>query len=251
MATEYGSECYCGNKINAAQGAVVATDGRCKLPCAGDGSQICGGSYGLSLYTLGLPYVGCAVDTAGAGGARTLSGPQFTAPDMTIGKCLSACGTDYALAGVEYGSECYCGSPSTPLTLVDPSACNTKCKGASDQNCGGTWRLSVYNNTAYIPPVVKPTIQGYAYKGCYQDSAQRVFKDYISASNTMTQDLCVGICKGKGLAVAGLEWNRECWCAKSMPVGIVTADEGDCSYKCAGDTTQLCGGSYRLGVWGL
>lgn len=47
MATEYGSECYCGNKINT--GSALVTDG-CSMPCGGDSTEICGGPNRLTLY---------------------------------------------------------------------------------------------------------------------------------------------------------------------------------------------------------
>ena len=47
MATEYGSECYCGNKINI--GSALVTDG-CSMSCGGDSTEICGGPNRLTLY---------------------------------------------------------------------------------------------------------------------------------------------------------------------------------------------------------
>jgi hypothetical protein len=250
MAVEFGTECYCANKINTAQGAVPATDGRCKMPCGGDPTTICGGSYGLTVYTQGLPYVGCAIDTAGSGGGRTLSGGQLITSDMTPQKCIDFCATmNYALAGIEYGQECYCGSPTS--LSIGASGCTSKCVGDASQTCGGSWRLSVYNNTAYVPPVVKPSIQGYTYRGCFADGAIRVLNNYVSSGPSMTQDTCVATCKSRGLSVAGLEYGKECWCGKTVPAPSTKADDGDCSYKCSGDSTMLCGGSYRLGVWAL
>ena len=180
MAVEYGQECYCGNKINNAAGAVPATDGRCKMPCAGDSSELCGGSYGLTLYSAGLPYVGCAADAA----ARTLNGAQTSARDMTVEKCLSFCGTNYPLAGTEYGTECYCGGPAV---TVGASGCTTSCPGNATEKCGGTWRLSVYNNTAFVPAATKSPIGAYTYKGCYIDGTTRVLNGYVSAASTTTQ----------------------------------------------------------------
>ena len=47
MATEYGSECYCGNQINT--GAALVTSG-CSMPCAAANTEICGGPSRLSMY---------------------------------------------------------------------------------------------------------------------------------------------------------------------------------------------------------
>ncbi|KAH0287144.1 WSC domain-containing protein, partial [Aureobasidium sp. EXF-3399] len=48
FGVEYSQECYCGNAIQA--GSVSTSDGRCKMPCAGNSTQICGGPSGLNMY---------------------------------------------------------------------------------------------------------------------------------------------------------------------------------------------------------
>jgi hypothetical protein len=238
MGIEYGMECYCGDTLKQ---TTIATDGRCKMPCAGDSSEICGGSWGVSVYTLGLPSVGCAVDTA----ARSLGAARLTASDMSVDKCLAFCAA-FPLAGLENGNECYCGGPAIG---VGASGCSTPCVGNAAQTCGGPWRLSVYNNTAYVAPTLKSPINGYTYRGCYVDSATRVLGKYVSASDAMTQDLCVSTCAKRGYGFAGVEYGRECWCGSSMP--SVSAPAGDCDMKCGGDPTQSCGSSWRLNVWAM
>jgi hypothetical protein len=243
MGIEYGMECYCGDSLKQAN---IATDGRCKMACAGDASEICGGSWGVSVYTMGLPYVGCAVDQAATGGARSLSASRLTAADMSIDKCLGFCAA-YPLAGLENGNECYCGGPSI---TVGASGCSTPCVGNPSQTCGGAWRLSVYNNTAYVPPTLKSPINGYTYRGCFVDSATRALGRYVSANDAMTQDMCVSTCARRGYSVAGVEYGRECWCGSSMPT-VPAASAGECDMKCGGDASQVCGSAWRLNVWAM
>ncbi|CAG7847892.1 WSC domain-containing protein ARB_07867 {ECO:0000305} Flags: Precursor [Serendipita indica DSM 11827] len=50
---EYAAECYCGN-VN---GGALADASGCNMPCAGDGSHICGGGNRLTLYQAGTPPV--------------------------------------------------------------------------------------------------------------------------------------------------------------------------------------------------
>lgn len=107
----------------------------------------------------------------------------------------------------------------------------------------------MFNNTAYVPPVVKAAVQGYGYKGCYVDGAPRVLAGYVGVSEKMTQETCVATCKGRGYAVAGVEYGKECWCGSGVPK--VKAPEGECSMRCAGDESQSCGGGFRLNVWAL
>lgn len=49
FGTEYGRECYCGNSLGT--GSVVAGAGECSMPCAGDGSELCGAGSRLSVYS--------------------------------------------------------------------------------------------------------------------------------------------------------------------------------------------------------
>ena len=48
-------------------------------------------------------------------------------------------------AGVQFGSQCFCGNEIPALKAVRPeSECNMKCKGDLAQKCGGRWRMNVY-----------------------------------------------------------------------------------------------------------
>jgi hypothetical protein len=46
--TEYGGQCFCGNELVASS---QVDESRCDMPCEGDGSQTCGGSLTLSVYS--------------------------------------------------------------------------------------------------------------------------------------------------------------------------------------------------------
>ena len=48
FGVEYSVECYCGNNFGST--SALATDGRCNMPCKGDPTQTCGGSYGMDIY---------------------------------------------------------------------------------------------------------------------------------------------------------------------------------------------------------
>ncbi|KAK5399852.1 hypothetical protein LTR20_008341 [Exophiala xenobiotica] len=161
---------------------------------------------------------------------------------MTIQMCLSFCTSqNLPLAGLEYSRECYCSSssslpPNTPLNYTD---CNMPCAGdpTHTQTCGGSSRLSIYNNTALSPPSAKPQISpGYTYQGCFTDpsSSQRTLSGYSTSTNAMTQEVCVSTCSGRGYKYAGVEYARECYCSNVLGLvangtgkGVQTG-EGDC-----------------------
>lgn len=47
---EFGAECYCGHRIQAAN----MSDDECNMPCKGEKGKLCGGANRLSIYRLEL-----------------------------------------------------------------------------------------------------------------------------------------------------------------------------------------------------
>ncbi|KEF59535.1 uncharacterized protein A1O9_04379 [Exophiala aquamarina CBS 119918] len=159
---EYGRECYCSSRL-AASTAVNATG--CSMPCAGNGTQTCGGRSQLNVYRnallpvagtqtplLGYGYSGCYTDSSAA--ARLLGRYSFSSVSgMTQGVCVAACqDRGFGYAGVEYGRECYCGDG---MNLVGPGGkaekaasedeCDMLCTGDRAQICGGRSRIGVWS----------------------------------------------------------------------------------------------------------
>ena len=46
-------------------------------------------------------------------------------------------------------SQCFCGD-STKYNKVPDRECRFPCSGNRDENCGGIWRMSVYNTGIFI-----------------------------------------------------------------------------------------------------
>ena len=65
---------------------------------------------------------------------------------MTPQLCTEMCGVrEYSFAGVNYGSECWCGNDEPPRSKFAIAAdCNMECPGDRTQKCGGGWRMNVY-----------------------------------------------------------------------------------------------------------
>lgn len=88
-------------------------------------------------------YAGCFKDSSD----RALRGdirPNLGAVSNV--KCVTHCkSAGYALAGTEFGGQCYCGNELVGSDQVDDSKCNTACEGDKADICGGSWALSVFS----------------------------------------------------------------------------------------------------------
>lgn len=132
---EFGGQCYCDNSVNAASLQVSSSD--CNVTCPGDSTQPCGAADRINLFYQGVSQsynvpgwtsYGCMTDDVSK---RALS-HRINADNMTPQVCASACAAaNYALAGVEYGSECYCDNyiQNNQTLASDPTTCNMACAG--------------------------------------------------------------------------------------------------------------------------
>lgn len=203
----------------------------------------------------GYRYYGCMTEALATASTRSFNLATLVNDSMTPTMCSAFCASKgLPIFGLEYGTECYCGTypRATTVPKLDDD-CTMACGGSSGITCGGRSLLDVYAWKNYTTPVV-PTISGFTYKGCYTEpssvralgSASLV--DYVS----MTVEKCAAFCTSKKYSMFGLEYAGECWCANSLASGSVLATGGDaeCASTCPGDYTQLaCGDSNRLNVY--
>lgn len=139
---EYGGECYCDTAIMNT--GTLVTDG-CTMACNGNAAEICGGSYRISVWTLGpaptgttsattktsaptsstslvtsatsLPagwaYKGCWLDQQYG---RILSTNTPDSATLTVESCVAACvALGYSIAGMEVRDFFHLASASKPV----------------------------------------------------------------------------------------------------------------------------------------
>ncbi|CAK3834219.1 Hypothetical predicted protein [Lecanosticta acicola] len=163
-ATEYGTQCFCGNAIATPNFLTNTTstpnNSTCNMRCSGAGDELCGGSNALSVYqntTYVAPKIKtpigkflskqCYTDPNTNG--RALTGAYMTSPTLTEDSCVKYClGKYFHYAGVEYGNECYCGNSinaaSGAVKTTCPVANMMPCAGNGLQYCGGSALLTLY-----------------------------------------------------------------------------------------------------------
>lgn len=280
FGTEYGRECYCGNKFG--KGSVAAPASDCSQLCAGDSSQYCGSGSRLSVYILNgtelapTPTITTAPAPTSFPEGWTSQGcwqdgpngrimPTYSTPDnddLTPQSCAALCDSlNYTISGTEYYSQCFCSNAiyNGGVKGTDNTKCNTPCTGNSDVNCGGAGYLTIYSKGTpqrFQPPAVQTGgLNGtWTYQGCYNDNVNntRTLPWQLRMPGTMTATTCLYQCAQFGYAAAGLEYGEECYCGDPgdlMTAGSTKQPESDCSIVCAGNASSICGGGARLSTY--
>lgn len=193
----------------------------------------------------GYGYTGCYTE---AQGQRALSGSAFFDDQLTAEKCATAC-SGFKFFGLEYGRECYCGDAINQGSVETAAAeCSFPCPGNSAQACGAGNRLTLYTRANEAPAPALPST--YRSLGCHSEpTGNRALSAKVTRADDMTIQKCADICRGSNLPVFGLEYYNECYCGIGLNPESASAPETDCSFPCAGNPNEKCGGDWRLNVY--
>ncbi|CAM9203087.1 unnamed protein product [Ectocarpus sp. 8 AP-2014] len=190
----------------------------------------------------GVMYLGCVKDSRD----DRLLDSVYRSSDLTTEMCATYCeGDDFF--GMQYGSECWCGSTDEKddedLFRHGSTTCEYPCAGDEEQTCGGYWAISLYE---YGSALATDIPEGSRYLGCYSDHRfERALSLKLTTSNDMTHEWCMDFCSEFNAKYFAVQWGRECFCG--------TADEdydrygtATCDTPCSGDPSLICGGSLAL-----
>ena len=140
--------------------------------------------------------------------------------------------------------------------LIDQSGHTTAILAQTDAPTSGvTLKPVPYTTLAQIavPSAAAGDLpSGWAYNGCYTDSfpVRRVLPMQQPDDSNLTVQSCVWSCSQLGYSVSGLENRRECFCGNAIYSGsTLVPPHTNCNLPCAGDTTEICGGSNRLSIY--
>jgi hypothetical protein len=120
------------------------------------------------------------------------------------------------------------------------TSCNMPCAGATNETCGSSGLLDVYNTTGvYSGPDPKT-----GRIGCFGDVALMNGSTY--ASTLMSSSICAATCVRQGFPISGTFAGNTCRCGTADVVSKATLnDDGQCKTACAGVSTgEICGGLY-------
>ncbi|XP_062608867.1 uncharacterized protein LOC134270643 [Saccostrea cucullata] len=235
---QYSHQCFCGDFLST---NIPKPERECNMKCSGNKNQMCGGHYRMNIYRNlnynqeHLIHLGCYQDQP----TRTLAGKKTKSKSMTIETCKNICTKENTkFYGVEFSSECFCGSMLTTNILRPDRECNMKCNGNKQQTCGGIYRMNIYLNPDYNK----------AYLGCFQDQPRRTLAGKYVKSTSMTIEVCKNICTKENSKFYGVEYSYECFCGDSLTTNI-RKPESECNMKCNGNGKQICGGVYRMNIY--
>ncbi|XP_075237841.1 uncharacterized protein LOC142334050 isoform X2 [Lycorma delicatula] len=249
---QYESECFCDNLLPSFKQRAEESD--CNKPCPGNRNDKCGGDWRLSVYKTGLQeansnheeleYVGCFIDDNPEN--RFLNGHHedfhnVLTPHFCVGLCYRL---GFLYAGLQYNIQCFCGDrhPFSEV-MVDDSQCSKTCPGDKSKKCGGDWRLSIYSTSISDFPADGK------YIGCFIDSGENrlLTGKSVKLQKTNTPRRCLNYCLINHFLYAGLQYNFECFCGNKLPE--IAAPDNDCFLECPGDSSEACGGHWRLAVY--
>ena len=93
----------------------------------------------------------------------------------------------------------------TPTSTPNNYSCDMRCAGNEPEICGGAGVISIYNNTDFTPPSIKPSIGKYHPAGCATDpnTNGRALQGASTTSPQMTEEMCVKFCLGHEFHYAG------------------------------------------------
>jgi len=251
--TQYAYTCFCGNTKPSVDKLRPMSE--CNMKCAGDSTQMCGGSWRMNVYeTNSYPPIeedgACYVDSSD----RIL--PAYmtdlsNSRKVTTEKCIEAC-KGYKYAGTQYAYTCFCGNTKPSADKLRPmSQCNMKCAGDSSQMCGGSWRMNVYETPESLPSIAfEEDLVGQGQ--CYKDTQNRILPTHLTAvsnSRDLTTEKCVEACNSLNYLYAGTQYNYECFCGNTKPSDSDIKPATECNRPCAGNQNQMCGGYWRMNVY--
>ncbi|KAG7287091.1 hypothetical protein NEMBOFW57_006596 [Staphylotrichum longicolle] len=188
-------------------------------------------------------FQGCYTDNRDQ---RSLTGKKSFDPNMTLQMCAATC-NGYQWFGVEYGSQCYCGTSLASTAEKRPGAeCSMKCGGHRCQTCGEADRLTVFWTGHETNVKNLETVGGFRYQSCWTDDAKaRSLTGSEHPRSDMTVEKCAGFCGG--FKYFGVESGGECYCGNDL--GGAAGPEAECSELCAGNPAEWCGGPDRLNLY--
>ncbi|KAK4614763.1 WSC domain-containing protein [Fulvia fulva] len=116
----------------------------------------------------------------------------------------------------------------------------------------------VYPTTAAPTATTVPSLNGYTFAGCWNETDRltegggaRALQGNTTASNTLTPSSCISFCASlkPATSFAGLEYGRECYCSNYLSPFTVELNASMCNFACNGNASEICGGEGTISLY--
>lgn len=166
-------------------------------------------------------------------------------PETCASLCLGKGKNKYF--GLQAGCECWCGESGVDIDkwgTLPQNRCNKPCTGDSSKTCGGHLSFQAFEFGASPQPA--------GHLGCFADKkCSRMFsRPPIMMHKTLTPENCKAEC-GPDYAYYAVERGHQCWCGKGNEKFDKNGPSDECSYRCTGDHTGVCGGHGAMNVFAM
>jgi hypothetical protein len=121
-----------------------------------------------------------------------------------------------AVAGLEYGSECYCGTLADIENTLVSGECKMACSGDSSQVCGGPNAINIYIDASNVPATVALPSGWTTYGVVTEGDNGRLLPVQLYSSNENTVEKCANECAAAGYTISGTEYSSECFCGNAF-----------------------------------
>ncbi|KAH8899159.1 WSC-domain-containing protein [Thozetella sp. PMI_491] len=193
----------------------------------------------------GYSNLGCWSDAS----SRILTGSSTSGDDVNIERCQTFCSQQsQTIFGVEAANNCYCGNnPANSPASAETGDCSFACRGNTAEICGGIWRINIYSQTSQAATTA--SLDGYSNLGCWSDASKRILTGPSTSGEDVNIQRCQTFCSQQSNTIFGVEAANNCYCGNNPANSPASADAGDCSIACRGNTEEICGGIWRINVY--
>ncbi|KAI1266095.1 WSC domain-containing protein [Xylariaceae sp. FL1019] len=209
-------------------------------------------AYARALQDRGDTSSTCGPDTTGANrDERFFNFISYFPPTCSSGADTACDTVDYVDTGHDAGVMFASAAGRTRLFVDNFNGDGTK---ASDVYCprqqtgDSPHPDPSCNEVANLAPT--DVYNGMSYQGCWTDQDPRSFTTQLSDDEQLTVESCTAACISQGYKLAGMEYGVQCYCGNTLTSKAEQTINRSCNTACGGNSTQQCGGSNRLSVWG-
>ena len=193
-----------------------------------------------------LAYGGEAVTPDAIGSGNSSSAPSPAAP---ISSSSSSAAASAALSAVTNKA-----SAVAPIATA-PGSSSGGATSASTTEASTPASSGSASPSGLAPSTVKGGSGDWKAVGCYSDLVnphrslgdQFKYDPHTMSAKGVTATNCVQRCDTLGKKIAGVENGGQCFCGDSLKDSSEKA--GECSSKCDGDSSEVCGGPARLSIY--